>query len=413
MENGELKGSNSTRSVPLVTDVYVEKKSASVSAGGIYGLKNEPDSKKISLADSFGKLGENSKVTEFLSGLQHDEQKTLTQKGIEKEERKEDNSQFSIITSPFPEVRCGEMPLDKKSAVKRGTDEPLANVRPFDEPTVDGLETGQKPVPYNVSSSAEEKSPQTSRSASSSRFISVKGKTFDDYTDSDKKDRPVMSVQVIGLSTALIFIGITVYYLLQPIPADKQFERIRQTIGENSSGEELPLTALRKEGDAIRKFLSEYPQHPMAEQVRFYQDELNLAELERRLERRQLLNDSQTNIAERAYLDAMSYIKSDPEKTIVKLKALIALFSGENQNLRATKQCVELAKRRLAKLETDDKALFVDQLQILHDRLKEAERLEKVLQPERAERIRRGIIELYRDKLWAKDAVEEAQKTLH
>jgi hypothetical protein len=169
----------------------------------------------------------------------------------------------------------------------------------------------------------------------------------------------------------------------------------------------------------MQQFLMIYPDHAAANQIRFYQDELELAEHERRLERRMQFSSLRTlSPVERAYVEVLISSPGDPERMIEKLRAFISVFQSaadtEHPGKHASNPvavCVELANRRLKKLEKDVDEINVEQAQVIRRRLDEASALE-LQNPHRADEIRRGIIELYQNRRWAKELVEEAKKKL-
>jgi len=73
--------------------------------------------------------------------------------------------------------------------------------------------------------------------------------------------------------------------------------------------------------------------------------------------------------------------------------------------------CVELARRRLQRLERDVDEINAEQVQVIRRRLDEATTWDSRDQV-RADGIRRGIIELYQNHRWAKELVEEAEREL-
>jgi hypothetical protein len=177
--------------------------------------------------------------------------------------------------------------------------------------------------------------------------------------------------------------------------------------------------SLRSARKNIQDFLNDYGDHPLAEQVWSYQDELELLEYERRMERRAL---SELSPVERAYVGILATSPYDHEQTIDKLRAFIAVFQSvyvvSEESAKPSRftsspveTCVELARRRLKKLEQDVDEINEVQTQILRRRLDEAANLESK-NPQHAEEIRRGIIELYKDYRWAKELVEEAESRL-
>ncbi|MDR2437877.1 MAG: serine/threonine protein kinase [Planctomycetaceae bacterium] len=294
-------------------------------------------------------------------------------------------------------------------------------------------------------SSKERSSIITDHSASSSHFTAVKDEEFDSFGDSATKHRPIISLQTVFASCCLILIGITAYYLLQPVSADTLYERIKQMINENSDNEGISSSALRSAEGDINHFLLEHSQHPMADQVRFYQTELDLVKQEQILKRRQRLANSEIpSPIEQVYMEATALIKTNPESAIIKLKAIVDVFHSDNfdnfnnsfpktsekqgisssqsvfsepakitrrQRPNPTELCVELATRRLEKLEKEIETINSDQFKVIRKRLDDANELEQK-SPQQAKKIRQGIIELYQHHHWAKPLVEEAQQKL-
>ncbi|MDR1483458.1 MAG: serine/threonine protein kinase [Planctomycetaceae bacterium] len=257
-----------------------------------------------------------------------------------------------------------------------------------------------------------------------------------------------ISLQTIFASLSLLLIGGVIYYLLQPVPPDTLYERILSKLHSKGDEGDFAVESLRRAEPEIRYFLDHHADHPRIGQVRIYDDQLNLANLERRLERRRQFSDSSPiSQVERAYLDATSLIKSDPSKAIIKLRAVIDLFGNdivpwqaeaktENQNdnnednnidkNKTTKaknkilnqrlqspmeMCVELARRRLRELEKGIETINTDQEAFLKKRIQDAKNLLEI-EPEQAKKLLSGIIELYNDQNWAKKYVNESQNLL-
>ncbi|MDR1270183.1 MAG: serine/threonine protein kinase [Planctomycetaceae bacterium] len=310
----------------------------------------------------------------------------------------------------------------------------------------------KKPVePYELRNQemtiagSKDRSSVTTEHSPSSHFTAVKDEEFDTFGNSEAEHRPVISLQTVFASCCLVLIGITVYYLLQPVSADTLFERIKRTINENSDGEGISPSALRSAEGDINHFLLEYSQHPMADQVRFYQTELDLARQEQILKRRQrIANSEMPSPVEQVYMEATALIKTDPESAIAKLKAIVDVFQPDSsekssvkdseeseeqetppakdgnsdtpkiarrQRPNPTELCVALATRRLEKLEKEIETINADQFKVIRKRLDDAKEQEPKF-PERAKAIRLGIVELYQHHRWATPLVEEAQQEL-
>ena len=73
--------------------------------------------------------------------------------------------------------------------------------------------------------------------------------------------------------------------------------------------------------------------------------------------------------------------------------------------------CVELARRRLQRLEREVDEINAEQTQVIRRRLDEAATWDS-RDPTRADAIRHGIVVLYQNHRWAKELVEEAKQEL-
>ncbi|MDR0390877.1 MAG: serine/threonine protein kinase [Planctomycetaceae bacterium] len=319
----------------------------------------------------------------------------------------------------------------------------------------------------------QEKEPPSSNSATNlgsktnkilngqhSTFTEVKAHELGKLSDLPATSKYMISLQTIVTSLSLLLIGGVVYYLLQPIPPDTLYGRIMSKLRSNGEADEFSIESLRRVESEIRYFLDHYADHPRIRQVRIYDEQLHLANLERRLERRrQIFDPASISQVERAYLDATSWIKSDPAKAVAKLRALIDLFGNDivplqtessediqqnnnddnntnntnntnnddpttqekptqitkrviNQRLQnPTEMCVELARRRLRELEKRIETMNADQEAFLEKRIQDAKNL-IAPDPEQARKLLLGIIELYGDQNWAKKHITESQNLL-
>ena len=330
------------------------------------------------------------------------------------------------------ELPTAAMPADAVVSEKPDKDSSQANTvtlvsSPNSDP--DFLLQGEQPqkeAGQRISQQPEEETQDTPGKLRdvSTRFTAVTSTNFDLFEDEEHASRPLFSPPTILASILLILIGLTVYYLVQPTPPDVLFARITATIRAEESEDEPSLASLRSAQDKIANFLSMYPDHASAEQVRVYQDTLKLLEHERRLERRKQFSALRSlSPVERAYVGVLSSSAGDPEQMADKLKAFIAVFQSNQpqpadelskQHLHASNPaeiCVELARRRLKKLEQDVDEINAEQKQVIRRRLDEAMELTST-DPVRAKEIRQGIIELYQYNRWAQELVEEAKKEL-
>ena len=251
------------------------------------------------------------------------------------------------------------------------------------------------------------------------RFTSVSEEDLGGFKRTPDREAPYFSFQTILTSMCLVLTGLLIYYLLQPVPAEELFSRIKGTVQADDSGE-FSVSSLRQAEREIKSFLSMYSQHPKADIVRGYEEELELATKEQKLLRRQTFSKpSALAPAEWVYLEAISFSRTDPEKERLKLRAIVDLFDTDvprkrddqsvNRRLsNETELCVELARRRLKKLEAELATIQKNLMEQLETRLDAADRLQDV-KPTRAKEIRLSLIELYGDRPWAAPLVERAK----
>lgn len=224
----------------------------------------------------------------------------------------------------------------------------------------------------------------------------------------EEPHRPWVSWQTWVLAAALLAVGGTVWYLLQPPSADALYERILRTADEGT------IEALRAAEPTIQEFLTRYSSDPRAEQIRQYERELDLDRLERRFELQasgRLRIHTALSPVEQAYAEAAAAARTNPDLAVVKLQALLDLYENRSDRSGPTGACLELARRRLQRLRQEVEHRAAGGLQVLQERLHRAEQLEKT-SPETARAIRQAIVELYANKPWAAPAVTQAKAAL-
>jgi serine/threonine-protein kinase len=349
-------------------------------------------------------------------------------------------------------IRHGEVLLMDTAALRRSKDEPLPSVKSFgnitktQEQDKANADAGAVPLPAIPAEHTAEaeiniiraeadalSNPGTQHSgmtgANSTRENTHKtsaGSSFVEVTDDQRHGlppertfgKPIISVSTVLTSLALLVIGITLYYLLQPVPPDKLYERIAAVLKQDNSPNGYSLSTLRAAQSNIERFLAEYPHHSLAQQVSGLHDELELAENERLYTRQQFLSAvRRLSPVEIAYVDAITVSRTDLQRGAEKMQAFIELFDDAADKSKAeTKRlsshveiCVELAKRRLKKIEHELSLQSGEQTEVIRNRLLAADELEST-NPDRAQAIRRAVIVLYQNYSWAEKLVGEAKK---
>ncbi|HEX4132629.1 MAG TPA: protein kinase [Pirellulales bacterium] len=218
-----------------------------------------------------------------------------------------------------------------------------------------------------------------------------------------------ISPQTWLLLAALIAVGLTAWYFLQPPSADQLYRRISAAAGEGKKVELLATVA-----DDVDEFLAMYPHDPRVHEVYEYQAQIEQYQLERKFARRARAGRQGNESAiEHAYFDAIAYRDLDPAQCRRRLQAIVDLFAGEDFDKQPLEvwQCLTLAQRQLERLEhVLDQHTDVD-VQQLGDRTAAARAL-MATDPAGARRIWRAVILLYADRPWARKVVAEARRSL-
>jgi serine/threonine protein kinase len=228
-----------------------------------------------------------------------------------------------------------------------------------------------------------------------------------DRAEPQREHHALISLHTWALAAALIAVGLSVWYFLQPPSKETLYERITARTGDDTAP-----SLLKAEGD-IDAFLRLYSKDPRCEQLRQYKREIDLYRLERKFELRArgLAQAEHLLPIERAYLEAINYVRLDPERGMAKLQALIDLYDHRADTSGPTGQCLELARRRLAQLREELGQQTEQQLALLQERLDEARQLSR-REPGRARAMYQAVIELYADKPWAAEPVRQARQAL-
>jgi serine/threonine-protein kinase len=215
-----------------------------------------------------------------------------------------------------------------------------------------------------------------------------------------------------ALALALAVLGVGAFLATRSPSADQLYGDVK-TAAEGGSDELLSVE------DEMGQFLERFPADPRAEEVRGYQEALELDRLERRFELRARRPKGIEELlpVERAYLEAVQVRANDPEAALTRLGALVAVYGGEADSSltalqkRASERCLELAKKQIEQLSSTVKKTNQEQRLAIRRQL---ERADKLAEADRAgaEKIWQGIVTLYAGKAWAKDLVEQAELEL-
>ncbi|HEY1599970.1 MAG TPA: serine/threonine-protein kinase [Pirellulales bacterium] len=211
-----------------------------------------------------------------------------------------------------------------------------------------------------------------------------------------------------GLQTAVLLgagalLGLGTWYLMQPASADRLYARVAQAA---RTGE---ISTLQSVDGEIKAFLQHYPNDSRAAEVRQYQDEVELYIAGRRAEwrARSAANVDSASPLERAYLEAMSHARLNPEVAEQRLQAIVALYDGTQSLDVSDQETLRLARKQWELLRGRIQQQSSEVLQVLTQRLDTADQLQQT-DPTAARAIREAVVKLYGDKPWAARAVDRA-----
>jgi serine/threonine protein kinase len=254
-----------------------------------------------------------------------------------------------------------------------------------------------------------EKPPEEDKPAG--HFVAVGPDELDQVEPEQPSHRALVSPQTWVLAISLVAVGLGAWYLLRPPSDEALYKRIMAAAADNGG------SSLRDvEGD-IQELLARRPQHPHLEQLKEFQREIELYRLDGRFERYAEGQASPGKLLpiERDYLEAIRYARLDPERGVAKLKAIVDLYEDQADDSGPVGLCFQLAQRRLHQLREDLDELGTEYLAVLHGRLDQADQLSRsgsAEEKQRANEIRRAVIELYGQKPWAQEVVERAREAL-
>jgi serine/threonine-protein kinase len=216
-----------------------------------------------------------------------------------------------------------------------------------------------------------------------------------------------LAPQSLLLALVLVLLAGGTWYTLRPATADELYREIESQT-EDGKTEGL----LAAEGK-IQKFLQQFEDDPRSDDLRSRQEEIALTKLDRRLER----NARRSNVSdalppiERAYIEAAHQAAQSPDTAQTKFRAIIDLYSDRAPEDATVRQCLELARRRLERLDKQLELTAQSQLEMISSRMKAADDIASS-DPNGAKRIWQAIVRLYGDKPWAAEQVEIANLRL-
>jgi serine/threonine-protein kinase len=216
-----------------------------------------------------------------------------------------------------------------------------------------------------------------------------------------------ISPQTWALVAGLLTVGLTTWYMLQPPSADRLYMRIARLAAENK------IESLADAERDIETFLTYYGGDPRRVELKLYQDQIEDYQLERRFEIRIRRPDVAASLSavERAYLDAYHYLKMNPTLCRQKMQALVDLYGVGDELPTAMRQCLQLARRQILRLDEQLQRDTEQDTRQLEQQMSVAEE-KKESDPMAAVQIWKAVIELYADRPWARSFVDRARQEL-
>ncbi|MEM8946165.1 MAG: serine/threonine-protein kinase [Planctomycetota bacterium] len=209
--------------------------------------------------------------------------------------------------------------------------------------------------------------------------------------------------------------------LMRPPSADELFTQIDQSVSEYGI-DDLPRSFTKD----IEAFLKRFPNDPRVTQLQPLQEQLDFLAHERSARARSRFMQSAARLPlELIYFDALAASKENPEKAILDLQALVALYdpAGEITSFDLAKAATDrfasvgdprllvVARRRIESLSAVVGKVKTTHLPALQERLRSADRL-RASDPVKSRQMYQAIVQLYGEHLWAEEIVRRAKQAL-
>lgn len=227
--------------------------------------------------------------------------------------------------------------------------------------------------------------------------------------EGERSQRWVIAVQLLLLAASVACLGWFGWWLTRPASADALYGEIISHVDVEGGADDL-----RPVAGEIARFLELYPDDPRSDDVRSYQQDLELQRRARQL-RRGIRGAEDDHPVAQVFAEAMRLKTSDPGRSAALLEQLLALYPTEGQAAGQLsdpqRNDLQLARLELENLRKSLQEQAVEQLPQLNERLATARRLESAA-PAQAAAIYRALVDLYGTAPWATPVVRQAQERL-
>ncbi len=198
----------------------------------------------------------------------------------------------------------------------------------------------------------------------------------------------LLAPQTLALAAGLVVLVLGGWYLMQPPTADELYQKIEAA---TAAGD---VDALRAARPTIDDFLARFPDDPRNDELRATRDELK-----------------QAHPIQRAYTEAKRLVLLNPELALAKFAALIDVYDDGDASSEVTRHYLRLARQQHNRVQKQMDAYVDDGRKLVESRIAKAAQI-AADNPALARKIYSGIIELYGEKSWAADLVEQAKAAL-
>ena len=226
----------------------------------------------------------------------------------------------------------------------------------------------------------------------------------DRLLSSPQEGMPAWLISAMLLCVLVIIIAFTVYLMRPPDP-DRLY---RELAGASQS-----IDQLEDRREEIRQFLEQFPDHPRADRVRQWQEEIDRQRMQRQFQRRVRRADNLEQLlpVERAYLEIVRLAPLDPESALRRVRALITLYGPETKRNERIEKTVELARAQEKKLAVQVRHIRASEEASLRARMERIAEIRK-RSPEQSRAMYESVIVLYGDYAWAQPFIDQAKRAV-
>jgi serine/threonine protein kinase len=272
------------------------------------------------------------------------------------------------------------------------------------EDTQDAPSSAKAEAPEEEPSPAE----QPQRTDKAGHFTSIEEeRTQLRDTQVAARYHPVFWLKVGGL---LALLGLAAWAIIAPLRprSDSQLYEQIADAAQNETAESLLSV-----NDQIEEFLERFPDHPKADEVRAWRQDVQLHRLESKFERlaRGQGDHRKITSVERVYLEAIQLADTQPVLAVTKLESLVDVYDSSPDLDERSRLCMDLALSQIERLRRDADAWTDEHLQLILAQLDRADALDPS-DAATAQAVRRGVVQLYAARPWAAAAVERARQSL-